>query len=320
MRRYFHQGSCNHTRDERAFVGTWAKGELKTALDHGYQLVTIYEIWHFDDISHMTQKQNLVDYLRIKQEASGWPEWCTDEGTKQMYIQQYLTKKAFGWNSITLRLMSLAMLMLNSFWGKFGQRSNLTRSTYMSEHAEFLDIMNSDQQEIKKMCADQIDWAYSNDFIEPSSRTDVVIAAYTTAYLHRLAERTIYCDTDSIVFTVKPEWEPQLVDFLGDLTDEVPGNNSPTQLLQLSEFPHRSEPVRGITLNFKNALDINYDTLHGLVAGTSSRESVKVTDNYKIMRNPDTCHIITKTEKKDYRIMFDKRVLTSNYVSVPYGF
>jgi hypothetical protein len=77
-------------------------------------------------------------------------------------------------------------------------------------------------------------WKNKEEFMESSGRTNVVIAAYTTAqarlqlysYLEKLGSRAMYADTDSIVFTVaKGEWEPSLGDYLGELKDEVPLNN-----------------------------------------------------------------------------------------------
>jgi hypothetical protein len=35
--------------------------------------------------------------------------------------------------------------MLNSFWGKFGQRSNMPQIKYISEPAEYFDMLTSDQ-------------------------------------------------------------------------------------------------------------------------------------------------------------------------------
>ena len=66
-------------------------------------------------------------------------------------------------------LRSLAKLMLNSFWGKFGQRSNLTQTTYTDDPKEFMDMMTSDQQEVKNIRfvndeAVQLDWIHNKDF------------------------------------------------------------------------------------------------------------------------------------------------------------
>lgn len=115
--------------------------------------------------------------------------------------------------------------------------TNMTQSTYMSDPCEYIDMMTSDSQEVKnvRFVSDEMvrmEQAYTKDFIEASGRTNVVVAAYTTAqarlqlysYLECLGTRSLYCDTDSIVFIVKADqWEPELGDYLGDLTDEVNG-------------------------------------------------------------------------------------------------
>lgn len=205
--------------------------------------------------------------------------------------------------------------------------------------------MTSDQQEVKNVRfinneTVQLDWMYNDDFIPASTRTNVVIAAYTTAqarlklysYLEQLGERTIYCDTDSIVFTTcLGEWEPPLGDYLGDLTDEVPGNaitsfvtGGPKNYAYQLEKPNKDGllsccKIRGITLNFKNLIDINFDTIKSMVIGHTHSDSIQVVDNYKIRRNPNTGNIITTTEFKDYKIVFDKRMLGSDSYTYPYG-
>jgi hypothetical protein len=36
--------------------------------------------------------------------------------------------------------------MLNSFWGKFGQRTNLPQLEYISDPSTYFDMLTSDQQ------------------------------------------------------------------------------------------------------------------------------------------------------------------------------
>ena len=121
----------------------------------------------------------------------------------------------------------------------------------------------------------------NNDFIETSARTNVIIALYTTeqarlklyCYLKLLEKRVLYCDTDSVVFFTKPgDWEPELGDYLGDLTNEVPGNTitafvtgGPKNYAFKLAYPDKKGQqsfckVRGITLNFKNSIDINFNS------------------------------------------------------------
>ncbi|WAR23454.1 hypothetical protein MAR_037123 [Mya arenaria] len=72
-----------------------------------------------------------------------------------MNIQQYFEKEGIllDYDRIYKNpgLRSLAKLMLNSFWGKFGQRTNLAQTSYVTDTKEFFDFMTSDQQEIKNI-------------------------------------------------------------------------------------------------------------------------------------------------------------------------
>ena len=62
------------------------------------------------------------------------------------------------------------------------------------------------------------------EFVSTSNKTNVVIAAFTTAHarlklysvLERLQQRVLYFDTDSVILTSQPgEWMPPLGDYLG---------------------------------------------------------------------------------------------------------
>jgi hypothetical protein len=68
-------------------------------------------------------------------------------------------------------------------------------------------------------------------------------------------------------------WKPDLGDYLGDLTDEVPDNRiiefvtgGPKNYAYKIARPDKDGntticKVRGITLNYKNSLTINFDTI-----------------------------------------------------------
>jgi len=219
----------------------------------------------------------------------------------------------------------------------------MVQSTYISDPDIYFDMMTSDSQDIKdvKFVSDdmvRMDWSYAHDFVEASGRTNVVVAAYTTAqarlklysYLERLGTRALYCDTDSVVFTVRPDqWEPELGDYLGDLTAEEDGidlaafvTGGPKNYAYNLTKPNKDGyttccKVRGITLNYKKSLDINFDVVKEMVTGT--KKVATVLDEHKICRNKSGCHIVTKTEEKEYKLVFDKRVITDNYTTLPYG-
>jgi len=352
------QTICHHNNEERAFTGTWVTDELKRAVDKGYVVDTIYEVWHFNSVEQYDPRSKtggifteyINTFLKMKQEASGWPSWCTTKKHRHKYIKDYLEKEGIKLDYSKIEknpgLRSLAKLILNSFWGKFGQRTNLLQLEYISDPSIYFDMLTSDQQVVtgvnfvtEEMV--EMRWKNKEEFMESSGRTNVVLAAYTTAqarlqlynYLEELGSRVMYADTDSIVFTVaEGESEPSLGDYLGDLTDEVPLNNishfvtaGPKNYAYKMENPDSAGiqticKVRGITLNYKNGLSINFNTVRDMVTNGKKDEVITVIDENKISRDQKNARIITKEECKDYEIVFDKRVIVDNYNTKPYGY
>lgn len=76
--------------------------------------------------------------------------------------------------------------------------------------------------------------------------------------------------------------------------------------------------VKGITLNYKNSLDINFDIIRNITSNGTS--VVTVRNDYKIARDSKMTEIITRKELKDYKLVFDKRILQRGLISVPYGY
>ena len=109
---------------------------------------------------------------------------------------------------------------------------------YISEPAEYFDMLTSDQilvMSINFVSDEMVEMRYQckEEFVEESGSTNVVIATYTIpqarlklySYLEQLGPRDLYADTYSVVYTSRPgEWKPELGDYLGDLTYEVPDN------------------------------------------------------------------------------------------------
>jgi hypothetical protein len=58
-------------------------------------------------------------FMKMKQEASGWPSWCTTEKHRHKYIKDYFEKEGIFLDFPKIEknpgLRSLAKLMLNSF-------------------------------------------------------------------------------------------------------------------------------------------------------------------------------------------------------------
>jgi hypothetical protein len=123
-------GGCKHSDEERALIGTWVTPELFKALNIGYKLVAVYEVWNFpvmaqyDPISGMAGlfEAFINKWIKIKQEASGYPEGCDSEEAKDQYVAEYFEREKIQLDKEKILknpgLRALAKLMVNSFWGE----------------------------------------------------------------------------------------------------------------------------------------------------------------------------------------------------------
>ena len=59
------QTPCQHNDEERSLTGTWVTNELKKALEKGYVVQCIYEVWHLMKRNSTIRKRKLEDSLPI---------------------------------------------------------------------------------------------------------------------------------------------------------------------------------------------------------------------------------------------------------------
>ncbi|CAH0562743.1 unnamed protein product [Brassicogethes aeneus] len=354
-----YQGKCLHTEEERKFTGTFVADELRKAISLNYKILEIYEVWEYKvtQFDRKTKSGGLfskyVDtFLKIKQECSGWPSWCTTEESKDAYIQAYFEHEGILLDKTKIchnpGMRFIAKLMLNSFWGKFGQRENLMQTTVISTPQELFDMLTDSSIIVNNMViiSDEmllISWKKHEEAVSPLSTVNVAIAAYTTAmarlelysYLEKLGKRVLYFDTDSVIFTHKEgEWMPDVGDYLGMLTDEVaeygPGSKitefvsgGPKNYAYKIYIAGKQEfntvcKVKGITINSKSCKNVNFETLKAMVCDNAEATYVHNTRKICITSNYD---IISRPESKIYRIGYTKRRrIDSNYDTVPYGY
>jgi len=127
--------------------------------------------------------------------------------------------------------------MLNSFWGKFGQRNNMTNLVYFKDPAKYFQLITNPAiivHSVVMVTDTMLAVAYTNEdeFVEVMGNTNVVPAAFTTAqarlrlyeYIGKLGERVLYFDTDSVIYvshTDREEYNVPIGSYLGDMTDEL---------------------------------------------------------------------------------------------------
>lgn len=78
--------TCPHSPEERALIGTWTTIELQKAVEKGYVIVYIYEVWHFQQRSKELFSPYIKTFMKIKQQASGSPSQCDTEEKKRNYL------------------------------------------------------------------------------------------------------------------------------------------------------------------------------------------------------------------------------------------
>lgn len=100
-------------------VRAWLSIDVVKACELGYRVVRLIEVWDFPESSSHLFKGYIDTFLKIKQEASGWPSWCQTEAQKRQYIREYEEKEGIKLDYAKIKknpgLRSLAKLMLNSF-------------------------------------------------------------------------------------------------------------------------------------------------------------------------------------------------------------
>lgn len=353
------QEVCNHSEDQRAIVGTWVVDEVVMAIEMGYVIVEIYEIWEYE-VEQFDEKvgktglftEMMDKFLKIKQEASGWPSWCQDSVEKEEYIKEYYNKENILLDKMLISknmgLRSFGKLCLNSFWGRFALRDNLPRTQIVKTSEVFYDICYNPEISILSLKVINDDTLLiSYEFKESSDAStftsNVLIGAFTTAqarlklysYLVKLGERALYYDTDSIIYVSREgegEYEPETGEYLGMMTDELeaygkgsyitefvsggPKNYSFKVYSPESDKVETVCKVKGFKLTWTASKTVNFESIKEMVL---NREKDPIRVETTTMRRTNDHKVLTSYGEKLYRPVLTKRVFT-NETSKPYGY
>ena len=334
------QNYCNHSDNERSFIGTWTTDEVNKAIEKGYKVLETYELWHFDKSSNDLFKGYIKRFMKIKLESSSYNfKTEEDEARFKAKIKDSLgiDVEKFDFNP---GLRSISKLCLNSLWGKFGQRSNMSQTRYVTELSEFYEILLNDEfanKNFQFVNDDMVQMTYDlkDQFVDNSNNTNVFIACFTTSHarlmlynkLDHLKERVIYFDTDSVIYIDDGTNTIKTGDMLGDMTDELSGK-SITNFVSTGPKSYSfkygtndaKSAIKGFTLNHKNCSILNHDSMNKIVK-KQIKELTIVTEN-RITR--DNRKIVNKYCEKVFKFGYDKRVIkhvNENHIdTLPYGY
>jgi len=159
--------------------------------------------------------------LKLKAEASGYPSWVCSPEDEELYIETFWKNEGIRLDGESIKSNAakrvLAKLCLNSMWGKLTERNDRTQTRVITEPKELYNFQSVPGIEVTNLAfaSDDvvwISWKHSaEEHVRNLRHTNEVIGAYVTAgarmhlylYLDRLGERTIYCDTDSVIYNLK---------------------------------------------------------------------------------------------------------------------
>ena len=346
---------CQHSAEQRRLTGTWCTPEVREAVRRGYVVVQIHEVWHFPPNQ---QKFGLFrDYvntwLKNKTEASGYPHWADTEEKKTQYVAEYANKEGIHLEPEKIEKnpgrKATAKLMLNSFWGKFGENLRKSTTRQVTSPAEMYDIITDPLKEVTNLRifsedVMEIVFTVADDECVENGKTNVFVAAFTTcharlklySYLHAMQERVLYFDTDSVIYSKEPgQTELPIGDFLGDLTNEVEHGDHIVDFTSggPKNYGYRTASgkveckVRGFSLGtVRGHAQLNYERLRAnvldeLTDPQENRRIIPVTDPHFFTRDAATKRMRIVPRTKGYGLVFDKRVVDTNtFKSYPYGY
>ncbi|KAJ8953532.1 hypothetical protein NQ317_000050 [Molorchus minor] len=351
------QEECTHNDEERALTGTWIIAEVLKAVEKGYKILDIYEIWKYD-IKEYDKAANISGvftgmmnkFIKIKQEASGWPSTCVSQEQKDHYIADFLSRE-----DVTLEftevvnnpgLRSLAKLMLNSFWGKFAQRENLPQTKIVRSPGELFGLFADPGIYVNALIpigeeTVVVNYEHREEAYQSLPTVNVMIAAYVTAqarlklysYLEKLGERVLYYDTDSVIYVSRNnEFDIPTGEFIGDMTDELQSYGVGSYITEFVSGGPKNYAykvfstedkedkvvckVKGIGLNYSASRLVNFESIKDMVLKKSDPVYI-VSQN---IRRTKSHEVVTRTETKIYKPNSTKRKFFDNHSSVPYGY
>jgi len=103
------QDDYTHSDEERCIVGTWILGDVHKAVDMGYGLVDVFELWEYEVTcfdkatnSGVLFAEYVNMFLKLKEESSGYPSWDQSEENKDKYIEDYRRAEGIALDKVSI--------------------------------------------------------------------------------------------------------------------------------------------------------------------------------------------------------------------------
>ena len=360
------KGHCTCSSLSHGLIHTWCTMELTLAINMGYDILEIYKVLHWPSNQKINNTigsgglftEYINMFLCIKTQASGYPDSVHSLQQRQQYIEEYASNEGviLGPKLIECNpgLCSIAKLTLNSFYGKFGQHSNMSNTMYITHYEKLYDFLTNQTKVITDFHVLDtgmvvMEYVHSEEFQEADYKTNVIITSMCSAYSHLklwrimnpLGNRVMYHDTDSVIYmSYLGQWKPPTDKYLGDLADELAchqigcsgcstghwivefvscGAKNYAYRLNMGEVVCK---VRGFSLNFSALQVVNLNSMKEALHAWKDVDACPemVTLKTMIMRDKLTAIVYTHKMPKHCGVMYNKRVVREDFSTIPYGY
>jgi hypothetical protein len=278
------------------WTGCFGTEELRLAIDNGYQIGEIYEVYHWDkeERSDTALRGYISFFLRMKQESEGWKKLGASSENPSEDEKDIIVEKIYRENGCIARVRKqnvgknptkrqLAKIFLNSLWGKFCQKPHKEYFVTIHGYQQFQKIWNDptiDKRSFSFRHLRDNTWKVKyctiDAYVKPNAKYNIFLASKVTEWartiLHtemlRIGPKNIlYCDTDSIMF-IRKLGAPIRGHGLGEWVDEYPDDKivklyvlAPKFYFLLKEDGESLLKSKGVQLTLKNSKRINEERL-----------------------------------------------------------
>ncbi|KAJ1518855.1 hypothetical protein ONE63_011531 [Megalurothrips usitatus] len=357
------QSGCDHfDPEDRALTGTWPAPEIKLAVEKRYKVMEVYEVYQYPEVIQFDPKTRedglfsgyVREMMALKQHASGWPAGLETEDQKVQYTMDVLEKDGILLECDKMErnegLRTLAKLILNSFWGKMGEKTLRALTKFVTTFSAWMALINDPKIEIRGIlpigeeCL-QVSYVPKEDSEDSLVTSSLVHAAFTTCYgrlhlykyLDMVGGRALYHDTDSVCYLAKPGLpDPPIGRHLGDLTDQIQDDYGAGSFCfefvsgGAKNYSYKIAvggsldnvkvvtKVRGISINSSNDDLLTFENLRDMVLSDHPiKRDIPLPSQIARLRG---WRIVTRDTTKAWRVCLNKRRRVDKERTVPYGY
>jgi len=282
---------CLHNSGERVLLGTWFTPEIELAVEMGYRVLEVFQVYDFEESSTDLFEGYIKHFYKIKLMASGVPpKFKTPEEVEQ-FCRDVSRIEGIEITPDKLEdnpgLRQLGKLLINSHWGRFGLRRFMKQFEMCTDIRRVRQILNNPENRASLIVPLQENVTLMGydvakpEFLEMNGDANIFIAAATTSwaritlysFLRKLGDRVVYCDTDSVIYEDLPGHNIDLGTFLGEMTSELKEGDfikefvsaGPKTYAYVTESGETCVKAKGFSLNKTNREAFSFENLEKVI-------------------------------------------------------